>query len=289
MEGGAMSLCSKGCGRAAVRRGYCSGHYNQRRERDIAYGRWQSSRVEAAAVRKHVESLRAAGLGLRRIEQLSGVSRSVLHSLVTGRTERGWEPSKRISLDNATRLLSVSMETGRLQVAGGTLIEMTGTTRRLRALVAIGYTQSDLCARLGITDANGTQLFTASRKGRVRASTACRVAALYDELSMKPGPSQAARNRAQRKGWMPPLAWDDDGIDDPDAQPNVGHQEKLGFTERFLELRELDYSDLVIAQRWKIQPASLLRQLHRYDIEPDAELVSVATSAKYRASVERAS
>jgi transcriptional regulator with XRE-family HTH domain len=266
----------------------CSSHYNTRRERDIAYGRWQPGFVQAAAVRRHVESLRGAGLGMRRIATLSGVDRSVLQSLMVGRKERGWGPSSRISLANATKLLSVSMETGRLQVAGGTLIDITGTTRRLRALVAIGYSQTDLCARLGITDANGTQLFTGKRD-RVRATTACRVAEVYDELSMTPGPSEAARNRAHRKGWMPPLAWDDDEIDSPDAQPNPGHEEKLGFVEKFTEMRELDYSDLVIAQRWKIQPASLLRQLNRHDIKPDAELVHVSTSAKHRSAVERAS
>ena len=282
-------LCAKGCGRKSTRRGLCSSHYNTRRERDIAYGRWQPSRVEAAAVRRHVQSLRDAGLGMRRIAELSGVSRSVLQSLMIGRKERGWGPSNRISMENATKLLSVSMETGRLQVAGGSLIDMTGTTRRLRALVAIGYTQSDLCARLGITDANGTGLFTAARRSRVRVTTACQVAGLYDELSMTPGPSEAARNRAHRKGWMPPLAWDDDTIDSHEAQPNPGHQEKLGFVERFMEMRELDYSDLVIAQRWKIQPASLLRQLNRYEIEPDPELVHVATSAKHRSRMERAS
>ena len=282
-------LCAKGCGRKSTRRGLCASHYNTRRERDIAYGRWQPSRVEAAAVRRHVQSLRDAGLGMRRIAELSGVSRSVLRSLLIGRHERGWGPSGRISLDNATKLLSVSMDTGRLQVAGGSLVDMTGTTRRLRALVAIGYTQTDLCARLGITSANGTQLFTASRKGRVRATTACQVASLYDELSMTPGPSQDARNRAHRKGWAPPLAWDDDTIGSPEAQPNPGHQENIGFVEKFLELRELDYSDLVIAQRWKIQPASLLQQLRRYDIKPDAGLATVASEAKHRSRVERVS
>ena len=282
-------LCTKGCGRKSTRRGLCATHYNTRRERDIAYGRWQPSFVEAAAVRRHVESLRDAGLGMRRIAELSGVDRSTLHSLIIGRTERGWPPSKRISLGNATKLLSVSMETGRLQVAGGSLVEMIGTTRRLRALVAIGYTQTDLCARLGITDANGTGLFTGSRRSRVRVATACQVAGLYDELSMTPGPSDYARNRAHRKGWMPPLAWDDDTIDSPEAQPNPGHEEKLGFVEKFTEMRELDYSDLVIAQRWKIQPSSLLRQLHRYDIEADPELVNVATAAKHRSRVKAVS
>ena len=42
-----------------------------------------------------------------------------------------------------------------------------------------------------------------------------RIADAYDELSMRQGPS--VRNR--RLGYPPPLAWDDETIDDPRARP----------------------------------------------------------------------
>ena len=50
----------------------------------------------------------------------------------------------------------------------------------------------------------------------VALATHDRIAAAYDELAMRPGPS--ARNR--RLGYPPPLAWDD--IDDPAATPDLG-------------------------------------------------------------------
>lgn len=163
-----------------------------------------------------------------------------------------------------------------------------GVSRRLRALVAIGYPMAYLSRQLSIHQSYISKLAVGYRN-TCNPDTAAKVAALYDRISMTPGPSQAARDKAHRRGWMPPLAWDDDEIDDWLATPHPGHQERIGFTERFLEMRELGYSDLIIAQRWKIRPGSLLRQLHRHDITPQAELVAEAGATKYRRRAEAAS
>lgn len=166
--------------------------------------------------------------------------------------------------------------------------DSTGTARRLRALVAMGYSQADIGRAVGISPTYISKLANQNR-GQVNPDTADRIIALYDKLSMTPGPSRWARDWAHRKGWMPPLAWDDDTIDDPAAQPNPGHQERVGFRERFYEMRDLGYSDLIIAQRWGMRPESLLRQLHRHDITPDAALTSESTSRKWRAHRDKAS
>lgn len=167
-------------------------------------------------------------------------------------------------------------------------IDSIGTTRRLRALVALGYNQQHLAQATGLGYSTISYLILGkvTRTGRARAA---KVRAVYDRLSMTPGPSRAARDRAHRSGWMPPLAWDDDTIDDPAAQPNPGHQERIGFRERFFEERELGYSDLLIAQRWKMRPESLLRQLNRHDITPDPALVNEVTTTKRRLKAEQAS
>jgi transcriptional regulator with XRE-family HTH domain len=158
-----------------------------------------------------------------------------------------------------------------------------GTTRRLRALMAIGYPQRQLAEELGSHQSWVSKLMLNDR-ANVNADTALRVGELYDRLSMTPGPSEETRDRAIRRGWMPPLAWDDETIDDPLAVPNPGHQERVGFTERFLELRELGYNDLQILARWKVKPNSLLRQLMRYDIPASPELANLASSEKHRKS-----
>jgi hypothetical protein len=62
----------------------------------------------------------------------------------------------------------------------------------------------------------------AQKSSRVHRGTAGQVARVYDELAMTPGPSTRARDAAARRGWVPPLAWDDDEIDDPQARPARG-------------------------------------------------------------------
>ena len=156
-----------------------------------------------------------------------------------------------------------------------------GATRRLQALVALGWTQNELCRRTGISPSTVSHLI----RGNVdRTSTAnlARISAVYEQLSMTTGPSDYYRKQAARKRWAPPLAWDDDLIDDPNAHPDLGQKQTVKFDERFLELRELGYSDLQIVNRLNIQPQSLLRQLVRYHIKPDPELVTEATRIKHR-------
>lgn len=94
-----------------------------------------------------------------------------------------------------------------------------GTQRRIQALMVLGWTSRDIAERCGwATPQAVTELLTARRF--IQRSTAALVAAAYDELSMRPGPSAQNRVRCRRKGWAPPLAWDN--IDDPDEVPNFG-------------------------------------------------------------------
>ena len=54
----------------------------------------------------------------------------------------------------------------------------------------------------------------------VAPATARAVEDLYDRAWQGPRrPSTASRRRAVTAGWAPPLAWDDDTIDDPAASP----------------------------------------------------------------------
>lgn len=98
------------------------------------------------------------------------------------------------------------------------LIDPTGTQRRLQALAALGWPQETLGARLGMRTADIGRI-SRGEPTRVRSVVAERVCQLYDELSMTPGPSTLSVQRARAKGWAPPLAWDDEAIDDPTATP----------------------------------------------------------------------
>lgn len=97
------------------------------------------------------------------------------------------------------------------------LTDVIGVRRRLQALAVMGWPSDVLAERLGLDPANLTQLRLnrSSVSGRVRAA----IIALYDELADVQGPSASAAKRAKAKGWQPPIAWDDDAIDDPSSSP----------------------------------------------------------------------
>ncbi|MGO5480449.1 hypothetical protein ACTQVS_09920, partial [Anaerovoracaceae bacterium HCP3S3_H6] len=58
--------------------------------------------------------------------------------------------------------------------------------------------------------------------GRKPPSHAADVVAFYESVTrLSTGPqSTRVRNYAERQGWAPPAAWDDDTIDDPTATPH---------------------------------------------------------------------
>lgn len=91
-----------------------------------------------------------------------------------------------------------------------------GTQRRIRALMALGWTSRDIADRCGW---GTTQAVTELLKARrfVYVTTAHRIDTTYRDLSMKVGPSDKNRRDAARKNWAPPLAWVD--IDDPNETP----------------------------------------------------------------------
>jgi hypothetical protein len=104
--------------------------------------------------------------------------------------------------------------------AGGRLtVDPTGTTRRVRALAAIGHPLRDVAARLGTADASNMARHARGDSPRVTLRTARRVAAVYEEMRDTPGPSPTTARRAKRAKWLPPAAWDGSDIDDPAAVP----------------------------------------------------------------------
>ena len=91
-----------------------------------------------------------------------------------------------------------------------------GTIRRIRALYAIGWPAAHLADELGIST---SRLANLARQRTVHAGTAGRVRELYDRLSGTAGPSDRLAQRSLAWGYVPPIGWDDDTIDNPDAQP----------------------------------------------------------------------
>lgn len=188
--------------------------YNRNRYRQTAYGRWEPF-VDAEPVRAHLKTLSAAGLGWQRAANLAGVTRGMVESLMYDKP-----PVQRCRKANADAILAVQPTLDVL--ADRTPIPDVGTTRRLRALVAIGWPMLALGQRLPCSTEHARKVI---RYGTdtVTAGLARATRDLYDELSMTPAPDEWVNRRAKRMaeglGWVPPLLWDDVDLDDAGAQP----------------------------------------------------------------------
>lgn len=195
--------------------------YEADRIRQHAYGRWNGY-VDARPAREHVQQLMAAGMGYHRIADVAGIGRTGLSKLLWGDPARGQQPSRRIRPTSADKLIAVQLD-----LAPGARVPATGTVRRLQALVALGYSISALGRALDVNRGNMSGLMTVAAVTRRRAD---QVAELYDAWSMRlPAETNQrerisasrARNHARAHGWPPPLAWDDDALDNADARPHT--------------------------------------------------------------------
>lgn len=176
--------------------------------------------TDPAPAREHLAALLAAGVTPSQIEQRSGVNRTMLRYIL-GQAP-GRPAARRIRKKVAAAILTVAA--GVVGAEGHGLVDPTGSVRRIRALIAIGWPASWLRDRLGVTDRSAAL----SGDRPVLVSTRAAVIALYDELRDTPPTGttarelqaiSGARNRAAARGWPAPDRWDDDEIDDPHAEP----------------------------------------------------------------------
>lgn len=225
--------------------------------RQRAYGRW-SPRVPAGPAREHLAKLVSAGVGLWRVSQLTGVAYHVLTRIY------GDDP-REIRRSTADRILALDPADPLEALADRGVVDATGTVRRIRALVAIGYSQCRIADALGWASNNLTDLTHGRTKCAAR--TAREVRDLYDRWSMHPPqPTEwrekisvsRSRRYAAARGWPPPLAWDDEDIDNPTARPaGLGDDEPLTRSDLYLEMRSIGVPRQVAAERAGLAPTSV--------------------------------
>jgi hypothetical protein len=125
----------------------------------------------------------------------------------------------RITHATAAKILAAPAQ----PVDGSGWIPSLGTVRRLRALTVMGWSMRDLSERCELQESTLAALRNPVHK-MTRPKFAAIVAGLYSELSGTHGPGRHAATRARNRGWLPPAAWDDDSIDDPNTEPAVTKQ-----------------------------------------------------------------
>lgn len=251
--------------------------YERRRKLDQYYGR--SLLVDAAPVREHVRRLQEARMGVDQITVAAGLGRGVIACLLWGQPWKGAPPTARMRPENAAAILAVRP---RLALLGERVaVDGTGTRRRLQALTAIGWSQVQLGRELGLTQTRVYQLLSQDRVG---AGTALTVRALYNRLwDTPPSPANRfetgaitrARRYAEAHGWCPPMAWDDETIDDPDAAPDLGAPSTAAFdVDEYLRLR--------------VEGVSLEEFARRHGVSKDAVTLALRRRAAASGNASRA-
>jgi hypothetical protein len=237
--------------------------YERERLRHLAQVSWGAAQprlVDAQPARDHLAVLAAAGIGYKRAAQLAGVSVTVCARLAGYHDSR---PANRVRPSTLAKLLAVQPVPRNANP--GAYVDATGTGRKVRALVAIGWSQAEIGRRIGVSASNVADYTNATFASRITAGRWVRIDDLWRDLCMTPGPSLRARRHAAARGWPPPLAWDD--IDDIDCRADLGASGRITTWDQLSDLVDvgvpLDQAVADVAQRRGIDPKSVLRSIGR--------------------------
>ena len=230
--------------------------------------------VDAEPLRQHVQALLDQGMSFRGIALTAGYrSRNSLESAL-GR--------KRVMRKTFDRIICIRVESDARRFG---YVDAVGSQRRLQALVALGWTTRELTRRLGARDHGTVCDITSGNNRTIRRVTAENIKRVYDELWDQPGPSRISAQRAAKRGWVVPLAWDDDTIDDPDATPNLGEPDAP--VRRGGRLREHlveDYLDTWDHHLGYLPAAATRLNVSEYSLEQALRRSGIAVSRRREAS-----
>lgn len=187
--------------------------YERRRDTAIRNGTWQYP-IAADVVAAHIAACRKAGMSIIDVARDAHLPSSTVY-----------EASSRKYVEGPTGAAILAVVPRKTLPAGR--VDARPTARRLQALVALGHEQIALADRLGMHPNHMWKLIHGSRPA-LTAARASAVSRLFDELCWVDGGSLAARSVAAKRGWAPPLAWDD--IDDLRERPKLGAQPRKRST-----------------------------------------------------------
>jgi hypothetical protein len=165
-----------------------------------------------------------------------------------------------------------------------------GTRRRLQALMNRGWSPQALQAATGLPAKAITETVTSKMQPSPGLDDR-RVAAVYEWAWQRHPPAAtpadrqraaAARETAERLKWPPPMAWDDDIIDQPDGQPAPGWR-RTSDRHRAADLVE----DLTwIRQQGGYRHAPTHAAAARLGVKPDTLLQACYRVASRQAELE---
>lgn len=190
----------------------------------------RGTRVPVAPVRAHLRRLHFAyGMTAGMLAERCTLTEGPISEIIAGR--RAGEKGERYALaeirrENAESVLKIEPEIPTER--GGTRVNAIGTTRRVQGLAVIGYPVKWQGERIGFYGPT-FNLTAQGRREVVYFSTAYKVRSLYEKLEMDFHPERhgigeqsirQARHAAERNGYVAPILWDWDTIDDPEGFPD---------------------------------------------------------------------
>ncbi|MGY4543279.1 hypothetical protein ACVWY0_003212 [Arthrobacter sp. UYNi723] len=246
--------------------------------------------VDPDKAQDHVQAMvRDHGVSLRGIAEAAGVSAFIISDL-------NRNIKQAIHRDTEKAILAVTAEAVLARPNAEGFVPNIGGRRRIQALMAMGWRHQDLKPMLGLNTANIVhqqgEWFTKRKHDAIKE--------LYDRLWDKRGPAGTLSiNRIIKAGYAPPLAWDDETIDDPNAVPDFGAKAPgrgpaaegtVSKADTLLEDVEFLLSEGLtweaITDRLGIVPKSLDKNLRRLD---RADLIRRAKTMTERQAYARAS
>lgn len=188
--------------------------YDREYRRRRACGRPTTDLVDAEPARAHAFRLMQLGWTRRGLTRATGVAH--LDALLYGRPAGNLAPLKRISSRASRRILTIPLEL----VPTTKQIDPSGSRRRSQALQTLGYSVLWQAERTNTSRSMISRLLNGSNDS-ILACHAVAIRDVYDAYWDKPAPAnrhtKGVRTRARELGCLPPLAWDDEFLDLPDA------------------------------------------------------------------------
>ncbi|MFJ3793951.1 hypothetical protein [Kitasatospora sp. NPDC090091] len=219
-----MASCGEyGCTQEECVRAMRRARARQSRDRELGIGR----SVPAQRARAHTNDLIMAGVRARDIAARAGLSTGTVNGIRRGSLVRVDRPTEEALLgvpvprcaDQDPRDRSLSRAPA------------IGTTRRLRALSARGFTVPALAGETGCAPQTLKEL-RAGNRSTTCVATVRRVEALFErwwnvnpiDQGVPSDRAAAVATYARKRMWAPPGCWDPETIDDPAGYPDwTGH------------------------------------------------------------------
>jgi hypothetical protein len=192
------------------------------------------TRVPIGPARAHLRMLHFQyGMSTVRLAELCTLSAGSISELIRG--ERGSVknqsyPMKEMYRDNFESVMAIRPEVPADK--GGARVNAIGSARRVQGLAAIGFPVKWTGSQLGFVGPT-FNLLALGKRQFVYYSTAYKIRGLYEKLELATDATQfgvrqqsarLAATYAARKGFVKPIFWDFDMIDDPDGFPDYTGQ-----------------------------------------------------------------